>query len=311
MKNTSPTFLLLVALMGCLINANAQNMVPNPGFEELNTCPSEQSQLNATKNWHSLRETPDYFNTCAKPGMSPTQFNAGIPRNTWGYQPAAYGEGYAGIMLYYSPQVDFREFLTVKLKEPLISGRRYQISFVVSLANHGGRNPPHMSCNNLGILFNFGSIEGIPNFAHAFIDTLIEDTLQWVEVKFNYLADQAYTHLAIGNFFDDANTIKNKTSFFSQYAFYYIDEVKVIANRPQIVIHPNPVTEQVFITSSEDFSPDVSCKMYSVNGQRINIEAILHSSNQLSIYFEAYRPGIYILRLRDKAEVWQEKILKI
>lgn len=46
------------------IYTKAQNLVPNPSFEQISTCPSSLAQLQLATGWISI-ESPDLFSTCA------------------------------------------------------------------------------------------------------------------------------------------------------------------------------------------------------------------------------------------------------
>src|SRR4029078_6403538 len=74
--------------------ANAQNLVPNPSFEDTPICPSGVGQVNNCLNWIPLINTPDYFNRCSQnPDIS-------VPNNLFGFQEPAFGDGYIGFFTY-------------------------------------------------------------------------------------------------------------------------------------------------------------------------------------------------------------------
>lgn len=103
----------------------AQNLVPNPGFEEYEECPSTLNQLSVCSGWWNARGTCDYYNACS------TSYLVGVPYNVWGYREAlsgnAYG-GFASIAMY----PDYREHLMTQLIEPLNVGQEYYFSFYIS-----------------------------------------------------------------------------------------------------------------------------------------------------------------------------------
>ena len=50
----------------CMISANAQNLVPNPGFEEISGCPETHSLIENAVPWRPGNfGSPDLFNRCA------------------------------------------------------------------------------------------------------------------------------------------------------------------------------------------------------------------------------------------------------
>ncbi len=115
------------------------NLVPNPGFENYNTCPYDSipNLLNLTDYWLDFRESPNYFNSCL-----PDSINGlwDSPKNGWGYQLPQTGNGYAGLCTYGNPQAaadNFREWIGTELNSPLIIGTKYFISFYFVLARNG------------------------------------------------------------------------------------------------------------------------------------------------------------------------------
>jgi len=124
----------------------AQNLVPNPSFEEYMECPDGIYQINKLVswgdfNWNASSPTPDYFHAC-----SPTFM--GIPDNAFGSQCPITGKAYCGIYTTFSLTENYSEYLGVKLITPLDSGNTYYISFKVSLSDESER-----ANNNLGVLF--------------------------------------------------------------------------------------------------------------------------------------------------------------
>ncbi len=76
-----------------IINCNAQNLVPNPSFEDTIYCPYV-GEMNAVKEWYSYSASPDFYHTCA-------EFDFGVPNNAFGYQqPVLNGTAYCGIYTY-------------------------------------------------------------------------------------------------------------------------------------------------------------------------------------------------------------------
>src|SRR5687768_16803403 len=78
-------------LFGCTELVFGQNLVPNPSFEDYDTCPEFLSQINYAIGWGSSRQTPEYYNSCAIPFTV-----ASVPHNYFGSQYPASGNAYAG-----------------------------------------------------------------------------------------------------------------------------------------------------------------------------------------------------------------------
>src|SRR5436189_139332 len=84
MKKIWKYFFLLLST-----SASAQNLVPNPSFEDTVACPTTVDQVYKATGWHSYRPSPDYFNTCAD---SASLFS--VPYNAFGYQYPRTGNAY-------------------------------------------------------------------------------------------------------------------------------------------------------------------------------------------------------------------------
>ena len=61
-------------------NGTAQNMVPNPSFENHTVCPASYGELYKCENWSSFGYSPDYFNACSPDTI------VNVPQNEFGFQ---------------------------------------------------------------------------------------------------------------------------------------------------------------------------------------------------------------------------------
>jgi hypothetical protein len=98
-------------------SAKAQNLLPNPSFEEYDQCPTGFGDFNGfVSAWintsiSGAAGTPDYFNAC-----NTDECSVGVPFNRQAdYAPALTGEAYSGFFTYYteSPNPEAREYITV------------------------------------------------------------------------------------------------------------------------------------------------------------------------------------------------------
>ncbi|HTF03498.1 MAG TPA: hypothetical protein VK826_05705, partial [Bacteroidia bacterium] len=88
MRLTVGIFLILFSLP---LKAQV-NLVMNPSFEQIDTCPYNADQVHFASPWNGLF-TPDYYNACSTGGNS-------VPYNTTGYQFAHSGNAYVGLGAY-------------------------------------------------------------------------------------------------------------------------------------------------------------------------------------------------------------------
>ncbi len=219
---------LFVASLRC----EAQNLVPNPSFEEKDTCPYTIGfqEGDRPQYWLSWLQSPEYFHDCAVNSV------VSVPQNGWGYQNAWDGNAYVG-MLAYSMGDDFREYVGVELIEPLVIGQRYSVRMRANLAMDGDTWPSKVACDRLGMLFTMqpngwteipGPGFSCRNYAHVLSDEILSDTASWTLISGSFIADSAYHYLVIGNFFEDLLTdTLNMDSGPTAGAYYYVDSVSV------------------------------------------------------------------------------------
>ncbi len=175
-----------------------------------------------------------YYNECAnKPEDRPFSF----------VQKAHSGKGMAQILNTNAGFFQERIFYGIKLITSLKIGHRYAVSFFINLADS--------SCsamNNIGVLFCTQKIKIIdtsnitsvcyPNRAQVYSKNVIEDKINWVEIKGSFIADSAYNYMVVGNLFDyKKTTYKNLDCTGAlEYPAYLIDDftVEEINNSIQI-----------------------------------------------------------------------------
>ena len=196
---------------------NAQNLIPNGSFEDLDDCPSElpvqgYSAPNRPYHWFRASGSPDYFNSCEDDQVSDPPITS-VPHNFASFQYPQDGQAYSGM---WTRLVDNgREMVGIQLTEPLQIGMTYYGSFWANAA-FGGNSTVFVAgaSNNIGILFTMALDEwmqypikdppfGLRNFAHIKSDSVITDTIAWTLVSGNFVADSAYQYLVVGNHFDN------------------------------------------------------------------------------------------------------------
>jgi hypothetical protein len=198
----------------------AQNLAPNPGFEEHTSLPSDYAQWYLCKDWNNVNldqagppaGSPDYFHT---EGSTGTFFGQIKPNN---------GNGQMGFATYHDGMENFREYVSAKLKEPMHKGFTYQVSFFITNGENGGYAG---ASNNIGIHFsNSPLIQDVANPIAAEPQIEIKEKVYssgWVQYTFSFTPDDAYEYITIGNFRDDLNTDNSGAA-----AYYFIDDVLVM-----------------------------------------------------------------------------------
>jgi hypothetical protein len=188
------------------------NLVPNPSFEEADTCAVQLGYLPNGRplHWYSFSGTPDYFRSCVPEGSINW-----VPQSGLVYQHAYDGGSYSGLYTYAYGN-DSREMIGAELVEPMEVGVTYFASMWVNAGTGGNAVGIFGICsNNIGMLFTMEPyywVTGMPpfglrNYAQVYYPEVVTDTAGWTLVSGSFVADSAYRYIVIGNHFTDANTI--------------------------------------------------------------------------------------------------------
>ncbi len=188
------------------------NLVPNPSFEDHISCPNSSSQTYLAVPWiqpTGHQGTSDYFHECC---VSPIPFNAppvGVPLNLLGNQEARTGEAYCGFFSIDGPtDGDYREYVQAPLTQPLTVGTRYCVRFYISLSDQSTN-----STDGIGAYFSTTPVSGPGSLPLTFPAQVMSDTgvvitnsTGWEEIYGEFIADQSYAYITIGNFMVQGQT---------------------------------------------------------------------------------------------------------
>ncbi len=290
--------------------SKAQNLVPNPSFENITQCPS-YNEIYFAPPWFQPcihfgntynSSSTDLYDTCS----NSAEF--GIPTNVVGFQYARTGIGYAGIAVY-EDTINYREYLEVPLLDTLIANKKYCVEFYVSLSN------PNVAVSNFGAYFSADSLLDTTNLKTIDYVTpqienpnanMLNDTLNWMLVSGNFIATGGERFLTIGNFHLPANTnIQNLGS--GTIAYYYIDDVSVLYCDPsgvdemkrdeEISISPNPFSFQTTISFTEPHKNNI-IKITDILGKEI--KTINFTGKQCVIERGEMNAGVYFVQIIDE-----------
>src|SRR5690554_270182 len=210
--------------------AFTQNLVPNPSFEEIVSCPEmpDPGQIHLAEPWFDpvtpyynppINSSSDLFNECA-----PSD-EAGVPLSWVGFQHARTGKGYAGIDFWNSTKS--RERIEVELTEPLKKDSTYCVQMYVVNKRW---DKYCTSTSNLGILLTNDSLivpwdyYATPSIENDF-SNIISDTLNWTKVGGHYIANGGEKFLSITGWYSNEESIVIDTNAYT--AYYLIDDVCV------------------------------------------------------------------------------------
>lgn len=221
---------LIFFLNSCIVYGQ-QNHVVNGDFETVVSCPTGISQMSTCYGWRRYTGgSSDYYNACNN-GF------AGVPVNATGFQFAASGNAYCGIITHIGatvPSAD-AEYVAGSM-QPLIPGTPYEVSLSVNVSNIST-----LGSDNLGIYFydngptttisGTGSMLSVTPQVYFSNYGIIADTVNWVRLSAVFVADSAYDNIVIGPYknaqgsYNIDTLLRPLTSLGAVY--YYIDSVVV------------------------------------------------------------------------------------
>ncbi len=320
-----PSIAVLSMLCVFLLSSSSlvsQNLVPNPSFEEISECPNNPFQISRCVGWEPWRNTADYFNSCATEATY-GELLINVPTNGFGYQVPATGEAYMGMYLF-SDELNFpfqeaSEIIGCELTSPLEIGELYYLSMQVSWTVEGFKFSSEVATNGIGLQFftqNFGyDLDPVEqnNFAHLYSQSIIQDSVGWTTISGSFIADQAYTHVGVGNFFDGYNLeyINTISPMLGSGAYYYVDDI-CVSKDPDCEVslseekieytckEPYVLHDQITI----DLSCDVGVKYVSLLSTT-GAQLWSVSTNESEIHFNSSEvpTGVYLIRVVTESGV--------
>lgn len=229
-------------------NIAYQNIVPNPGFEEVQLNPHGWFYMGShftesITNWSSPTvASPDIFSPIF------TIPNNWIKRGFGKPNPKS-GESYVGITIYgcKNGKPHCREYVQTKLNEKMVPGQRYRVTMWVAHFDNS------LASNNLGIYFSENPLSDIGTQTLHLKPQVNKTSIlnippnKWVYYRQDFTPEVEFEHLTIGNFFDDHKTNIQKVAKNSiNFAYYYIDDISVQKIEPIIPKDDSDLIEPPF-----------------------------------------------------------------
>jgi len=340
-------FIFFLCLQCLTIAAFAQpvNLVPNGGFEERDLCIYNDSYIEDCYPWFNPMDpeyinqaTPDLFHVCAVVNNDPCPYPddpildpwfTGVPTNTLGCEEPYEGEGYAGAFLFI-PNIDeppldgYREYLAVRLIESLQTGLVYDVSMQVSLAERSTHalwnfqvllSPDSLAQETTQFMDYEPQLNGTPG-------DYIDNKNGWRELSWTYTAEGGEQFIYIGNFQPGSETdtlFVNEGSTLGHFlhgVYYYIDDVRVVANSLSTVdrlfsdvnIFPNPASDVIHIHGlpQSDWRIDV---IDARGKQHLSVHQMVDGRTYLSV--DQLEAGLYFIRFTNENNMsFTQKIIK-
>lgn len=221
-----------VFFLGLGFALTAQNLIPNPSFEEKRSCPVDfnQGSLQNLSSWTQAgRGTTDYFHSCSR--------NMGVPENVFGEQEAKDGEAYLGLIAYTPTKRNYREYMQVELTQPLSAGEKYCFTMYVCLAE-GSR----FSMDGLGALLSTAAIKSDGQSVLRVEPQLknpkgyyLDGTDEWLRISDVITANGGERWLTVGNFLaDDKLNVRKRNLKGShadnpwEHSYYFVDDMSLV-----------------------------------------------------------------------------------
>ncbi len=225
--------LLLLVFAGLVFG---QNLVPNPGFDDLVNCPEERGQIQFASSWSSATINslyyPDLFNICSSNDqLSPPTSGHYVDS----YQQPLSGGGYAGIYVWRNDNVNINGYIETPLTETMEQSKIYYIRFYVSPDLTSSQLWRYSDAVGLALTdtFYYQDISGNEILSLSPVvenrGELITDTIGWTEVSGCYLAQGGEKYAIIGNFRTDAETmaVVEDPNIQPYYTYLYIEDVLI------------------------------------------------------------------------------------
>ncbi|WBU90738.1 OmpA family protein [Cellulophaga omnivescoria] len=285
-----PTYKQIICFILCLsfLQINAQNLVKNPSFEYSKKCSKKPGNFQKdVLDWRTPSDgSTDYYSDCS-PEMSTNH-------NFIGRQQVYEGKAFAGF--YMLGPDNYREYITGSLAKTLEKGKKYKVSFMVSLADKAG-----LAVDEFQILFTEKSPKWSTkkSIAIDYVNNSEEIRLlrvrsangytnsrTWTNVSITFIANGTESFVTLGNFKRDKRTrTKVVNDRLRKASYYYIDNVSVSEyegiNLDEIYV----IKDLMFTTDSYIINPEAKGQLRELvrhlkRNPHLNVTIFGHSDNE-------------------------------
>jgi outer membrane protein OmpA-like peptidoglycan-associated protein len=247
-----------------------KNLIPNSSFENYR---KKGGNIRLATPWQGIA-TVDFYQEPVK-------------GDTTREKGAHSGDCYAGLRY----QKRYKEFLQVKLVEPLKRGCKYEVKVYFRLAHWS-----NVTLKSLGVLFTKGGYAGQGSVSKSnMIDTALKkggfkNAYRWFLLRGIYKADGGEKYITIGNFHPvikkDMDNIRLIRFGFRE-AYYYVDDISVVMvedaeEKPEIVIVGPSIREKFEKDSVMQVNEEVKV------GKKIALKNIFFAEGKSYLLPESY-----------------------
>lgn len=314
------SFKLVLSILSIISNSLcAQNLVPNPSFENKTNCPIFTNNWNYCLDWNNVNlvmndynyGTPDYYNYCGTSLVElPNSYLADVHPST--------GNGLMGLVIYNHDITNYREYISCKLTEKMNPEQSYTVKLKVT----GGTNINYrFTSNKLGIHFSTGPLSQtgyyrIDRQAQLTISTVL-NTPQWIEYSFNFVPDSSYEFITIGNFETDNNTTEyDVVSSANKYSNVFLDDISITNGimgnstpriSEQLIFNFSPTDKQIFFQSTTIKIEKIH--IFGIDGREVFSTSICLNSGTLSLPRDLPSGLFYITFVAENKDQTSKKFL--
>jgi len=282
---------LYIVLLFIAANLQAQNLVQNGGFEDIDTCPDQYGQIDKAFHWDS----PNYkyytssiivgcelFHTCA-----PNSIN--IPDSYWGGGYAPEGNSYVGgyFLHYMIDTLRIKEYMQNELLNPLKPNIWYCFKMKITLGN-----PSQKAINDISVYFSPTKTADSTSLVLSYLNPQITNTSGqyynnksgWDEYTGYFKADGGEKFMIIGSFLPTDSTPRIGTLGSVNAAYYMIDDVQLVECgdslnteinenniNNKIKLYPNPTTGILTVEIKGEVNK-ARLELYDAIGNMFNVK---------------------------------------
>lgn len=300
--------------------AMAQNLVPNPSFEDTVNCELPVIGIRKALNWYTANSaTPDVWD-------SDLDRQCGFPLDSVGFPGLWYispyqGLRHAGEYFWFGPgSSDTREYIMAQLSQPLETGAAYEVSLWVALSG-----TMEFAVDHIGVWFGQDSLfEPDADWLNVVPqlklrdpgNAYLQETESWTQLRDTLVAQGGERWMVIGNFdlADSVNGISAYPEAINSYAYYYIDEVKVRPLTRPVGMEEHGLTviqhgDGWSIVYPDEVRP-TRVLVCDAMGRSVREHGPDWSQRPVSVSSAGLAPGVYILTVVGEGQRISARVIK-